>query len=792
MTASPAIDTRHDPDPETPRWAFVAWAGFVLLLFYVLVIGGSWLGLYILPVRVLDIVIIGVGLVAWAIAAWRRPAWRPTTAIWPAFVAPFVAFVLSISASAHPRLGFDYLSYAVLLVALYLLLVRIVALPYVRARIGGAVAAIAFIMLGAYIAMSLQIWVEWWGLVGGLQVPPLRPALLGMTWGSPSVVFTVLTLMVSVAIGGLGLSTRGARFTAAVLILMLAVAGFISGSRSGWLAISGAIVIVGGLALLDARGRALLAKAWSRRAFRLALIPLGIAAGAATLVLGPIILDRLGQGDAGRLEIWASALRMFEDAPLLGLGPGTWMVERVGYQAAGELNWYQPHAHSQYFQTAAEFGVVGLVAGAIAFASVAWLLYRAIAGDDPSRRRWAWTSVFGLTYLALNVFVDTHTIPAVALLLGLPIAVLDATSGRGIPLPLVPRRVACWLRDAAAVLLAVACLASMAHVLRSESTAMVHQEAVAAAGEGDWESALEPALAAAADDPGFGVYDMTAALALAADGDWPRAATAYEAVTEVDQLPDAWIGLARARVEMGEPAERVAEALAEGLRLGEQEPALTLAAAWIYDLAGLTEEADAAFVDTLTAVPTLAYDDAFRAAMGEVRFERLVDLAMEAAPAGAWELALMAGDEELALELAADGDDAVYQQAYVRAWDGDDAAYAQVVALTEETPTNGGRLSRSARLADHRGYLDDAARYRRLKRIGVFYGPGTVSVGLGQRRPLGDAATGSSTYYYGTYTYRRTLPLDLLPPGQPGLVLVTNVEDDADAVDGDLAEEATP
>ena len=82
--------------------------------------------------------------------------------------------------------------------------------------------------------------------------------------------------------------------------------------------------------------------------------------------------------------------------------------------------------------------------------------------------------------------------------------------------------------------------------------------------------------------------------------------------------------------------------------------------------------------------------------------------------------------------------------------------------------------------------------YRRLKRIGVFYGPGTVSVGLGQRRPLGDAATGSSTYYYGTYTYRRTLPLDLLPPGQPGLVLVTNVADDADAADVDLAEEATP
>ena len=670
-------------DTTTPRWAFLGWVGFVVLLFYALVIGGSWLGLYIGSVRLLNLVIVGIALVAWALVAWRHPRWRPTTAIWPAFVAPFVAFSLSISFSEHSRLGLDFLSYAVLLVALYLLLVRILALPYARARIGGAVAAITFIMMGAYIVMSLQLWIEWWGLVGEIRMPPLRPALLGMTWGSPSVVFTVLTLMTSVSIGLLGLGTRGARVTAVVLVVMLAASAFISGSRSGWLAISGAIVIVGILGLLDARGRALVGRAWSQRWFRLALIPALILAGLAIVVLGPIVLNRLGQGDGGRLEIWATALRMFEDSPILGLGPGTWMVERVAYQQAGELNWYQPHAHSQYFQTAAEFGLVGLLAGLVAFGTVAWLLYRAIGGDDPVRRRWAWASLFGLVYLGLNVFVDTHTIPAVALLVALPIALLDGTTRRGIGLPLVPFRIACWLHTAALALLVLACLASMMQLIRSESVARTHQEAVAAAAEGEWEDALAPALAAAAEDPAFGVYGMTAALAMAADGDWEGAARAYQAVIDVDQLPDAWLGLARARHELGAPADQVDRALIEALRLGEQEPAVTLAAGWVYDLAGLTEEADAAFADTLVAVPTLAYDETWRAELGAERSRRLAEAAMAAAPDGAWEIALMAGDVERAFELAADGPDAEFRTAYIAAWEGDAAAYDEVVALID-------------------------------------------------------------------------------------------------------------
>ena len=746
-----------------------------MLLFYALAVGGSWLGMYSGAVRLLNLVIIAVALPVWLIVAWRRPSWRPTTAIWPAFVAPLAAFALSISFSQQYRIGLDFLAYAILLTALYLLLVRIMARPYARARIGGAMAAITLVLGGAYIVWSLQLWMEWWGLLGELQLPPFRPAQLGMTWGSPSVVMSVLVLMATAAIGGLGLATRGRRISVAALVAVVVAVALISGSRSGWLAIAGAVVIVGSLWLLDARGRGLLARARASRAVRLAAIPLAIAAGLVAVALGPAMLNRLGSGDGGRLEIWATALRMFEEAPLVGFGPGSWMIRRVAFTEPGELDWYQPHAHSQYFQTAAELGLVGLLAGLVAFGAVAWLLVRALRGHEPERQRWAWASVFGLTYLALNVLVDTHTIPTVALLMGLPVAVLDATSGRGIGLPRSFGRAACWLRDAALVLLVLACAASLLQLVRTESNAMSHQRAVSAAEEGDWARALGPALDAARADPEFGVYQLTAAVALAAAEEWEQAEAAFQRVTELDDLPTAWLGLARAQAALGRPRGAVEASLTEALRLGEQQAALVFAAGQVYDQVDATVEADSAYALVLTLLPSLAADAAWQAELGADRFAAIVDAAIARAPAQAWDIALMAGDAQRAHALAAGQPGAAFKSAFIDAWGGDSEALAAVYAATDATPLDPNRLSLAARLGAHVGDGEGVEKYRRLTRLGPHYGPITVNAEYGLRDPLADSPMGTSTHYYGTYTYRRATPIDLLPPGLPGLVVGDDV-----------------
>ncbi len=58
-----------------------------------------------------------------------------------------------------------------LLVALYLLLVRILAYPLRALRRVGALAALLGLVIGiAYLAVIVAAWVEWWDLIGRLDV----------------------------------------------------------------------------------------------------------------------------------------------------------------------------------------------------------------------------------------------------------------------------------------------------------------------------------------------------------------------------------------------------------------------------------------------------------------------------------------------------------------------------------------------------------------------------------------------------------------------------------------------
>jgi O-antigen ligase len=294
----------------------------------------------------------------------------------------------------------------------------------------------------AYVGWVLLLWIEWWGLVGDLRPPPLRPLYLGLTWGNPSAVLTVQVLLLAIAAAGLGFATRGARITLAVLSVITVLAIIFSGSRAGWIAVSGAVVIVGGAWLAFA--------AWSRRGsgtgisrllahreVRLGLLVAILLAIVLGVVFAPGIWARFEDGgDGGRPVYYAAALRMFADSPLVGLGPGTWAARRAAYTESGELDFVIPHAHNIYLHTAAELGVVGLVVGAIAFICVGWLAFVAIRGSDPIRRRWAWAAVFIFVYLAIHDLFDYYAnMPSVFLLAAIPVAVLDATADRRLGLP---------------------------------------------------------------------------------------------------------------------------------------------------------------------------------------------------------------------------------------------------------------------------------------------------------------------------------------------------------------------
>jgi O-antigen ligase len=119
-----------------------------------------------------------------------------------------------------------------------------------------------------------------------------------------------------------------------------------------------------------------------------------------------------------RLNRWSCALRMFEERPLMGWGPGTYMFKYAPFQLSREKTIISTNfgtngnAHSEYLGPMAEQGVPGLVIMLVLLIYTTSMGYRLAYTLEDKETRMLVTAVFvGLmTYLVhgfLNNFLDT-------------------------------------------------------------------------------------------------------------------------------------------------------------------------------------------------------------------------------------------------------------------------------------------------------------------------------------------------------------------------------------------------
>ena len=119
-----------------------------------------------------------------------------------------------------------------------------------------------------------------------------------------------------------------------------------------------------------------------------------------------------------RINRWNSALRMFEERPLFGWGPGTYMFQYAPFQASEDRTiistnfGLQGNAHSEYLGPLSEQGVLGMLlmlAVVVVTSVVALKLYRRMPqGEDRTLMTAAFMGL--VTYYlhgALNNFLDT-------------------------------------------------------------------------------------------------------------------------------------------------------------------------------------------------------------------------------------------------------------------------------------------------------------------------------------------------------------------------------------------------
>ncbi len=113
--------------------------------------------------------------------------------------------------------------------------------------------------------------------------------------------------------------------------------------------------------------------------------------------------------DVSRVDLWYSAVEMFEDHPILGVGPHQFASNRLwyGHWYASYSNVPLAHAHNLYFDWLAEGGIIGITVGlwlVVRFGRVWWQAWRAA---NSTRRRHLEGVLTGLSAFAAHNLVDS-------------------------------------------------------------------------------------------------------------------------------------------------------------------------------------------------------------------------------------------------------------------------------------------------------------------------------------------------------------------------------------------------
>jgi tetratricopeptide (TPR) repeat protein len=772
----------------------LAWLGIASATVYLVLAGGGWWGIYLPQLRIVTVGTIVIAIGIWAWLARRDPAWRPRSVMIPALVACLASLAISTVFSRVPRVSFEYLSYSVLLAASYLLLVRILSNGFLRPRVLTLASLLFVVLAGFFLARIVGSWIEWWTTLGRLATPPLRPESEGLTYGNPSAVLTIVTLFAAAAAAQWGSATRRGVAVIVGVGVVIALVALVSGSRAGWFALAAAALVTAALWLSVGSHRTLARDT----ATSLVGAPFGrpvavvavVAIVGAAVLFGPAILQRASAGGEDlRASYVAIALRLFAQSPIVGTGPGSWVIQRIHETLPTETDSYIPHAHDVPAQTLAELGLVGSLAGIVLVVSLVRLYVGAARSDDPIRRRWAWLGGGALIYFGFHNLLDFYpNMPAILFAAAVPTAFLDAEavsqretghlmahrattagmhSAPGAAGPLAPVARA-WRPLTALVLAAIA--ASFA--LWQELPALQADAAVAAANRGDWAAAIGPATSAARSDPTIGSYQMTLGLMADRTGDRATATEAFRLVATRDDLPEAWLDLAAEQVAAGDKVGAIAS-IEAALRLGYQRVAILVPAGDLALRLGDVDLAASSFESAIEATPSLAGDPWWTAAPGRSGLFPIVlaDAISNSAPGDRWEIALMAGDIPQATERTADasiGENLAL--AVVAAWSAVPGSIDRVTDACQAQPLNITLLGWCARLEARADNQKRASDFRSLidSETG---GPsaGTV-LRVGADPVIGQALAGDPATYWGFFTYRRATPYDLLLGSLPHLV----------------------
>lgn len=119
----------------------------------------------------------------------------------------------------------------------------------------------------------------------------------------------------------------------------------------------------------------------------------------------------------GRIPLWNELSGDFEQRPLLGYGYGSFWTPKRMFRIAENQGWQIPHAHSAYWETVLNLGIVGLVLLGLSVAVTITQAYRISRQPQLAHYRfWLLLLVYGVIYSTMDT---GFVLPSWASFLGL-------------------------------------------------------------------------------------------------------------------------------------------------------------------------------------------------------------------------------------------------------------------------------------------------------------------------------------------------------------------------------------
>jgi len=358
------------------------------------------------------------------------------------------------------------------------------------------------------------------------------------------------------------------------------------------------------------------------------------AAAAVAAVLGSILfmtLSSRASSTLSRLFIWGDALRIWWDAPLLGVGPGNYPLAQLVGRPGSPLDDVFVHAHDLPVQWLAVVGLGGMAAALWLLGTLGVRLLAAWRSAGPGSRPRLAGCIGGLVaFLGWNVTeVQTHSFllwgaaaALTAVTLGMPqerrphrgevgrtLAVRTWGRGRSpsvtdgpavarAPAGMKPRS---WPPRARALHITLAVGMVLAVVLVEREHLSLHRAGLLSQ-QGHWEEAGAALREAAQLSPSTGFYQWQLGLVMAQQGRWAEADRLYGGADQVRAWPPALASWAYVAARTG----NLERAIALGLRaeqLRPQEGRYSLFLAQLYEQAGRGAEAAGAYGRALALHP---------------------------------------------------------------------------------------------------------------------------------------------------------------------------------------------